>query len=313
MCRKRTHELEIDIPRSLERQPELSDRSRSASISIASPGTQQPDVFNTKFGEIRSRNGALLRHVAHDAECVYELSKGGQSDLPDNMQVLLIDPTKDQVNETVRNVSHRIRSNYDNEVRLDLFFSGHGDQVEGGLILKDGVLSATDFLRLQADDVGSNRGGERSIGVWLDSCYSGAFLIQLAIKSFGDFRKFRFCEGLASCLPDEVCFEMDVLEHGVFTYTRLYSGNSHVDSANFNRAILHNDEVEIAKGLQGLVGLMSNPSAFLTKGKQFSLSLTKQFVEVHGGFGSTELGEISDYSKAIRELSRFKQAISGSK
>ena len=304
---RRTIDLRFNTYQKDERRPKPLYRPRCASIVIACAGPQQPDVLQTRFGEIRSRNGALLRHTAQDAETVYHLWKANEPDLPDNMQVLLVDPTKSQVQNTIRNVSARIRQDYPDKVGMDFFFAGHGDRSTGGLILKDGVLSPTEFLSLQADDVGPDRGGERTIGVWLDSCYSGAFLIHLAIESFEDFHGFRVDEGLASCLPDEQIFEMDILENGVFTYTRLYPGNSHVDATRFNQAILHDDKDEIAKGLQGLVGMTSNPPAFLTEGNQFSMSLTKHVIHVQGNLATAKLGDKSDFHEVSRQLTQFKR------
>ena len=207
-----------------------------------------------------------------------------------------------------RAVWNRIREAYSDDIGLDLFFAGHGEEGTGNLVLKDGTLSPTRLLKLQADDVGPDNGGQRTIGVWLDSCYSGAFLLRLAIESFEHFEGFRLDEGLASCLPDERCYEMDILEHGVFTYTRRHPGNAHVNRERFNRAILHNDQEEIAKGLQGLVGTTSNSSAFLTQGEQFSMSLMKHVISVDGGFAEVELGEKNDFTEVSRQLTNFKNA-----
>ena len=154
-----------------------------------------------------------------------------------------------------------------------------------------------------------NRRRERTIGLWLDSCYSGAFLIRLAIAAYEQYVGFRLDEGLASCLPDEDCFEMDILKHGVFTYTRLNQGNATVDTDRFNRAILENDKEEIAKGLQGLVSTMSSSTAFLTQGRQFSMSLYKRMIDVHGGFASAELEDKSDFQEVVDELTRFKHSV----
>ena len=95
---------------------------------------------------------------------------------------------------------------------------------------------------------------------------------------------------------------------GVFTYTQLHRGNSHVDGERFNRAILHNGRKEIAKGLQGMVGMTSNSSAFLTEGKQFSMSLTKHVISVDGGFSDVELGEKNDFTEMSRQLTNFRNA-----
>ena len=208
----------------------------------------------------------------------------------------------------VRAVWNRIREAYSDDIGLDLFFAGHGEEGTGNLVLKDGTLSPSRLLKLQADDVGPDNGGQRTIGVWLDSCYSGAFLLRLAIESFEHFEGFRLDEGLASCLPDERCYEMDILEHGVFTYTRRHPGNAHVNRERFNRAILHNDQEEIAKGLQGLVGTTSNSSAFLAQGEQFSMSLMKHVISVDGGFAEVELGEKNDFTEVSRQLTNFKNA-----
>ena len=174
--------------------------------------------------------------------------------------------------------------------------------------MTEGALSPTRLLELQAGEIGPGTGGQRTIGVWLDSCYSGAFLLRLALAAFEDFEGFRLDEGLASCLPDETCGETAILEHGVFTYTRLHPGNSHVDQERLNRAILDNDPDELAKGLQGLVGMTSNPSAFLTEGRQFSVSLTKHVISVEGGFATVELDEKNDFADVCRRLTNFKKA-----
>ena len=53
-----------------------------------------------------------------------------------------------------RAVWNRIREAYSDDIGLDLFFAGHGEEGTGNLVLKDGTLSPTRLLKLQADDVG---------------------------------------------------------------------------------------------------------------------------------------------------------------
>ena len=208
-----------------------------AAVAIASPGPDEPEQRETRFGRIRSRSGARLEHTVRDAESVYALFRESEPDLPDELHRLLIDPTVRDVERALRDVSST-----GSNIGLDLFFAGHGEEETDNLVLKDGTLSPTRLLELH--------GGQGSIGVWLDSCYSGAFLLRLAIEGWP-----WLVDGFASCLPDEVCFEMDTLGHGVFTYTRLHPGNAHVDKERFNQAILANDPDELAKGLQGWVGM----------------------------------------------------------
>lgn len=304
---QRSYDLGFDVSVQASARPHLRYRPRCASIVVASRGTEEVDMLLTRFGEIRPRNGALLEHTKRDAKAVYKIWKKDEDDLPDDLQVLLIDPGISEVKNALRKISARILEAYPDDIGLDFYFAGHGERNTGNLILKDGVLSPADFLELQVDHVGSDKGGQRTIGIWLDSCHSGAFLLRLAIMSFEDFEDFRLDEGLASCLPDEVCWEMDILKHGVFTYTRLHPGNSHIDTRQFNQAIIDNNTEEIAKGLQGLVGMTSNPSAFLTEGKQFSMGLMKHVIYVEGGFATVELGEKSDFDEVSKQLTHFKQ------
>ena len=303
---RRRVDLGFDIRLDVPGGPRPMYRPPCASIVIASSGSDKPDRRQTRFGEIRSRTGACLKYTRRDAESVYALWRKADADLADELQLLLIDPTVGEVECAVRNVSTRIREAYPADIGLDLFFAGHGEEGTGNLVLKDGTFSPTRLLELQADDVGPGNGGLRTIGVWLDSCYSGAFLLRLAIESFEMFEGFRLDEGLASCLPDETCYETDILEHGVFTYAHLHRGNSHVNQERFNGAILHNGRKEIAKCLQGLVGMTSNSSAFLTEGEQFSMSLTKHVISVDGGFADVELGEKNDFAEVSRQLTNFK-------
>ena len=277
-----------------------------ANIVIACAGPETPRVFPTRFGELRSRNGALLTHTSSDAKGIHKLWREDSPDDLDHLHVLLIDPTIAEVESAIARTSSRLRQEDANTIGLDLFFAGHGAPDTGNLVLRDGELSPHRFLELQARDVRS-RGERRRIGLLLDSCYSGAFLVDLAIRAFRDFEEFRFDGSLASCLPDEESFEMDILDHGVFTYTQLYYGNKHVDNKRFNQAILNNDADEIAKGIQGLVAMNgSSPTAFLTEGKQFPLVMNKTTVEVQGGFAEVDLYDHHDMAEVSEQLTRFK-------
>ena len=254
---------------------------------------------------MRSRDGALLAHTANDAERVHEQWKEEEPGMPHDLSLLLVNPTLAQLSDTLRWVSRRLRNAYPDDIGLDFYFAGHGAPCTGDLVLQDGLLTPRMLLGLQAQDIDPDQ-RERTIGIWLDSCHSGAFMTRLAIQASEDFRGFRLDEGLASCLPDEVCFEIDFLQHGVFTYTRLHPGNNHADAKGLNLAILQNDTHAIAKALQGLVGMTGSPSAFLTEGKQFSMSLTKHLLTVDGGYATAELADISDYERIVSQLTAFK-------
>ena len=130
--------------------------------------------------------------------------------------------------------------------------------------------------------------------------------MRLAVEALERINDFRLDDGLAACLPDEQCYELELLEHGVFTYTFLNQGNSYVDKDRFNQSILKGDKQEIEKDLQGLVQTISNASAYLTEGRQFSMVLTKSLIDVQGGFASVELKEQDDASRVFRVLTQFK-------
>ena len=278
-----------------------------ANIVIASAGPESEGTIETRFGKIRSRSSALLRHTTNDAEAIYSEWERKHPNVPDDLRVLLIDPTIGAVESAIVDMSSRLHHEYHNALGLDLFFAGHGAAGTGNLILKDGLLSATRFLSLQAKDVGG-RSGVRRIGVSLDSCYSGAFLIDMAIRAYEDFEGFRVDGSLASCLPNEESYEMTILGHGVFTYTCLYHGNRHVDKDRFNQAILANDSTEIAKALQGLVSMTGgSATAFLTEGRQFSLIMNKHTIDVQGGLAGVDLVDTSNVAELVEQLTMFKR------
>ena len=262
--------------------------------------------FQTRYGEIHSRGGAKLRYTYNDAESVSKSWKKLSPGLPDELRVVLIDPNLHDVETTIKCMSGQLR-NFPEVFGLNLFFAGHGQDSTGNLVLSRGSLSPTRFLELQAEDVGLS--DRRRIGVFLDSCYSGAFLVKLVIEAYELFEGFSLKDSLVSCLPDEKSHEKEYLEHGVFTYTHLNKGNSYVDLSRFREAILKNDSIELQKGLQGLVGQMSNATAFLTEGKQFSMSLFSNVLIVDGGFAEVELNERSDYESVKADLTRFKYPI----
>ena len=54
--------------------------------------------------------------------------------------------------------------------------------------------------------------------------------------------------------------------------------------------------------------MTSNSSAFLTEGKQFSMSLMKHVIGVDGGFAEVELREKNDFAEVSRQLTNFKNA-----
>ena len=276
--------------------------SCSAIIVIASAGQEKTRIIPTRYGEMCSRSGALLKYTRNDAEAIFARWK--KSDVaPEYFHRLLVDPAVAQVEETILDLSRKLSSSRDVKNRLDLYFAGHGEK-SGNLVFKDGTISPLRFLELQCEDVRAKE--PRSIGVFLDSCYSGAFLVKLALAIYPRL-EFKIEDGLASCLPDEESFEFPLLEHGVFTYTFLNPGNRSVDRHQFGKAILEQDLPVIAKGLQGLVANMGNATAFLTEGKQFSVDLMKEVIQVPH-YAEETIGPESNFDSLCSKLTKFKIA-----
>ena len=92
---RRTVDLGFDIRLDVPGRPRPMYRPPYASIVIASSGSDKPDRNQTRFGEIRSRNGACLKYTRRDAESVYALWRKAELGIPDELQLLLEDPTSD--------------------------------------------------------------------------------------------------------------------------------------------------------------------------------------------------------------------------
>ena len=283
----------------------------AANIVIASSGQESANRYRTRryrtrFGEIRSRNGAKLQYTTNDAESMFKLWKKASNDLPNEFHSLLIDPTIEEVEHKIREISTLIRDSRDDGIGIDLYFAGHGENNTGNLVLKNATLSPTRFLELQAGDVRFVNGHPRIMGVFLDSCYSGAFLIELAVLANNNFDLFHLEDGKCSCLPDEECYEEESLNHGIFTYIFLHNLDKfgfYVAKSKLNRAVLNNDRSAIDISLEGF---FEPTTACLTEGRQHSMDLMKGQITVDENFASVELEEDIDIATIKRKLTDFK-------
>jgi hypothetical protein len=124
-----------------------------------------------------------------------------------------------------------------NSIQINVFYAGHGyydtDADESGIITADGKLSSIDIaaglLSLPPDD--ETTPNRHRIDLYLDCCHSGAIARDI-MKSIADSQENRvkgdavipnigFGRIFCSCLPDEVCFELPSLQHGIFSYSFL--------------------------------------------------------------------------------------------
>ena len=271
----------------------MYDREFSASLIIASKGTELAEVRTTPYGEIRSRDGADLKYTSNDAKGIYQ-RWAEHNNLEQEAYVYLENPTKSDVEEAINQINE-ILSNYPQEkTGIDLFFAGHGEPFSGSLVIKDYILSAEELVYMISKPLDKTK-GSRGLSFILDSCYAGGFLIDTIIELEKSEITIRLFDALVSSMHDEKSWELSFLEHGALTFSFLNKGNEYVDDLEFTKAIEKNDFKIIAKYLQGMVGLRGASSvAYLTQARQHSIDCIKghHFTVIgHGTFSLTDIKE----------------------
>lgn len=251
-----------------------------AAILIGAPGLEQPDLESCFAGSMRSRGGACLKFVRNDVEAWSSLISRDESERAIPLEKLL-DPTIAHCIEQIQSIATALDhapSNHGQTKALHIIYAGHGDPETGAWMLKDGKISAEQLLGEISNSY--SRETRLHLNVTLDSCFASRFLISLMVACqnhpiIGTY------ECYASSLPDEKSFELALLGHGAFSFTRLYQGNAHVDRRQLAKAIDNNHLAEIMKGLQGVA--VPNPVTLLTAGRQHAVKLTSgHHLEVEG-------------------------------
>ncbi len=100
-------------------------------------------------------------------------------------------------------------------------YSGHGREGDGALCLNNGTyFDAEDFVRTCMDIRSSSPGsGPLAVSLIVDSCYSGAFLLKVLEGILHEHPDDLIPDYLfAASMPDEVAWELPVLNHGLATY-----------------------------------------------------------------------------------------------
>jgi hypothetical protein len=157
-----------------------------------------------------------------------------------------------------------------------LYFAGHGENSTGSLVLSNDVLSSEELLDYISSSVKKGKAkGIRGLSLMLDSCYSGAFLIDTILEIDKNFQNVKLYDVEISSRYNEKSWELSFLEHGAFTYSFLNRGNGYVNQKELSKAIDNNNHGVIAKYMQGSVGMMACPVAYLTQGKQHAISGVK--------------------------------------
>ena len=250
----------------------MYERAYSGNIIIACQGPDDSQVVDTPYGEMRSRSGAKLKYVRADGQLVYK-KWTKDSSLPAAANVYLEDPTSDDVKQAIAKVLKALSEFPQGAIGIDFYFAGHGRRTDGAWILKDEAFTAETLCNSMESNL-KNGAGLCGLSMMVDSCFSGAFLINLMIQ-MQQSMNLDFRDGLFSSLPDEKSWEMSFLEHGAFTYTHMHTGNKNFDADTLIRAIEKSDYNIIAKYTQGMIGAMANPTAYLMQGRQHTIDISK--------------------------------------
>ena len=273
----------------------MYDRKYSAKLIISCSGNLQPEIINTPHGEARSRSGAKLQFVKNDSDAIRKIwDKNSEIE---NGTIVLSEPNKKEVLDSI-NQLNKILSKYpQNQTGIDLFFAGHGS-INGDLVLKDDNISAKEILNSIAVSL-KNDCGHRGISLFLDSCYSGGFLINLVEELENNQKNIRLYDAKASSLYNEKSFELSFLQSGAFTFTFCNQGNQYVKPGELSEAIEKQDQRTIARCIQGLVATLASPVSYLTCGKQHSIDVIKGRFFSIDGLGAFELPDNKKITKEI--------------
>lgn len=187
---------------------------------------------------------------------------------------------------------------------LALSFAGHGQPGTGALCLTDGDVRAEDLLgelaSARADLLGNV--GRLRVSLALDSCHAGAFLTRFIARASNDYRDaiYPYISG-GACMPDELAYEADVLEHGFFT-------PSFVNQADLEDLRTTAPEYRIA--LLGLSGSLAGPAGcvFLSGARQHPI-MYWEYGEFECLKRSVVVAEVADPAQLDEALHRIRDEV----
>jgi hypothetical protein len=209
---------------------------------------------------------------------------------------MLVDPTVTQFLSAVHLASQYVQRSRGegnwNGGGITFFFSGHGTAGNGALVLKDGQIVASDLVRLLVQSSPRHDGTSLGVELFLDSCYSAAFLAEFVAASDDTIIAPR--DMWAASLHDELAWELDELGHGALTFAVLMQGNGYVDHDALAYAVHTGEDRYIRMALKSFV---PNPVTFLTERDQHEVRLTNgHYLEVVGA-GACELADAERVSR----------------
>lgn len=279
------------------------DYHYTCSVAAACAGAGNGTVRGGPAGPRRSRNGALLAHVEADARYWHARlprERAGfldeKSDPPDFRDALLIEPTRQEVLDTLFQASVAVEAfsaepDWDGG-GVDFVFAGHG-LPDGRLVVQDGALSASELIDAVLEPRHDRR-AKRRLALVLDCCHSGRTLAEVVVDK-RQKTDFLLIDGFAACMHDELSWELDLLGHGVLTSSM--GAKPAVDwkegEAKLARAAREGDETYLRGALHRHT---PNPVTYLTQGDQTSVEVINGWhIEAKGGGSVDLLGDLTLY------------------
>jgi hypothetical protein len=195
---------------------------------------------------------------------------------------------------------------------LTFCFAGHGRDGDGALVIDDEVVTAADLTSLFMS-VASQWSPERRLrlAVILDSCHSGAFLLDFLERTLREPR-LRIEYLAAASMPDEFAWEDPGLGHGVFTYcwsVRPGSGQSPLGA-------LVGEGVQPDNTLGPSLGVAQGPfgCSLMTYGRQNPVTFLDGALSTCGGGVEVDMedtdGHRQGWEKALLEIrDRFRSSV----
>lgn len=251
------------------------------------------EYFKSKLYE---KDSCDLRYTTADCDFFYNSLKEHHYDTGvKEKHVRLQNPTVEELKYALKEGVNYLNQFSEEENwcggEIIFIFSGHGVDESGAICLKDRIFSARDLAQIISEARVKNERRIR-LNIILDSCYSGAFLINLIEEAWNNFTDEIFlCDMWSSSSFDEVSFEDEERQHGLFTY----AWKSKQEVMDEIGGALHSmiNYREKLKTVEELTEFMQNPIIYVNGG----LSQGNKMIYVN------ELEQISS-DKIMLELKR---------
>ncbi len=289
--------------------------SHAATITISCSGPEKVVPTYGPGGVRHSRAGADLRFTKADGKFFDEHFGEHGSDYSTVSRQWLIEPVVSELKEALHNAAVALSYHADkkswNGGGIIICYAGHGADICGALILRDGHVTAQELGQWIVDEAIPSE-GHRHVDLVLDSCFAGAFLAEFLAFASQNSRSLWITDARIASLHNEEAWEHRELGHGTWTYTfrSSFEARNLSGSADLATAVNLNNQRIIQKELHRFI---PNPVTYLTEGQQHVVEITNgHYVEVQGGGSfSLPLDEVFTADQVKRTLIRALHAPMG--